>query len=144
MNKSYMPNVKSIERKWYVIDAEGKVLGRLASEIASILRGKKKPTFTPNANCGDYVIVVNAEKIKLTGNKLQTKLYRHHSGYSSGLKTRTAQKMLDTQPQKIVEQAVRGMLQHNTLGDDMYSKLFVYCGPDHKHQAQKPEILEVK
>ena len=142
MNKSYMPSAQNIERKWYLIDAEGLVLGRLATEVASILRGKKKPTFTPNIDCGDYVIIVNAEKVALTGNKLDDKLYIHHSGYSSGLKTRTARKMLETQPQKIVEKAIRGMLPHNALGEDMYRKLFVYCGPEHKQQAQKPEVYK--
>ena len=142
MNKSYMPSAQNIERKWYLIDAEGLVLGRLATEVASILRGKKKPTFTPNIDCGDYVIIVNAEKVALTGNKLDDKLYIHHSGYSSGLKTRTARKMLETQPQKIVEKAIRGMLPHNALGEDMYRKLFVYCGPEHNQQAQKPEVYK--
>ncbi len=140
MNKSYMPSAKDIVRKWYVIDAENVVLGRLATEVASILRGKNKPTFTPNMDCGDYVIIINAEKVALTGNKLNDKLYIHHTGYNSGLRTRTAKKMLETQPQKIVESAIRGMLPKNTLGSDTYRKLFVYCGPEHKQQAQKPEV----
>ena len=139
MNKSYMPCAQNIERKWYVIDATGLVLGRLASEVASILRGKHKPTFTPNVDCGDYVIIVNAEKVALTGAKMDDKLYIHHSGYSSGLKTRTAKRMLELQPQKLIETAVKGMLPKNSLGADMYRKLFVYVGPEHKHQAQKPE-----
>ena len=144
MNKSYVPCAQKIERKWYVIDAENLVLGRLATEVASILRGKHKPTFTPNMDCGDYVIIVNAEKIALTGAKLDKKLYIHHSGYSSGLKTRTARKMLQTQPQKLVEAAVKGMLPKNALGADMYRKLFVYCGPEHKHKAQKPEVYTLR
>ena len=142
MNKSYMPSAQKIERKWYVIDAEGLVLGRLATEVASILRGKNKPTFTPNMDCGDYVIIVNAEKVALTGNKLNDKLYIHHTGYSSGLRTRTAKKMLETQPQKLVEAAIKGMLPKNAIGSQMYRKLFVYCGPDHNHAAQKPEVLK--
>ena len=144
MNKSYMPVAQQIERKWYVIDAENVVLGRLATEVASILRGKNKPTFTPNMDCGDYVIIVNAGKVALTGNKLNDKLYIHHTGYSSGLKTRTAKKMLETQPQKIVEAAIKGMLPKNKLGNQMYRKLFVYCGPDHKQAAQKPEAYTLR
>ena len=144
MNKSYMPSAQKIERKWYVIDAEGLVLGRLATEVASILRGKNKLTFTPNMDCGDYVIIVNAEKVALTGNKLNDKLYIHHTGYSSGLRTRTAKKMLETQPQKLVEAAIKGMLPKNAIGSQMYRKLFVYCGPDHNHAAQKPEVLKLR
>ena len=144
MNKSYMPVAQKIERKWYVIDAENVVLGRLATEVATILRGKHKPTFTPNMDCGDYVIIVNAEKVALTGNKLNDKLYIHHTGYSSGLKTRTAKKMLETQPQKIVEAAIKGMLPKNKLGNQMYRKLFVYCGPEHKQAAQKPEAYTLR
>lgn len=144
MNKSYMPVAQQIERKWYVIDAENVVLGRLATEVASILRGKNKPTFTPNMDCGDYVIIVNAEKVALTGNKLNDKLYIHHTGYNSGLKTRTAKKMLETQPQKIVEAAIKGMLPKNKLGNQMYRKLFVYCGPEHKQAAQKPEAYTLR
>jgi large subunit ribosomal protein L13 len=144
MNKSYMPTVQKIERKWYVIDAEGLVLGRLASEVATILRGKHKPTFTPNADCGDYVIIVNAEKVALTGNKLEDKMYYRHSGFRGGFKSRTAQEMLDKQPQKLIELAIKGMLPKNSLGSDMYRKLFVYCGPDHQHQAQKPEEYHLK
>lgn len=144
MNKSYMPVAQKIERKWYVIDAEGLVLGRLAAEVAAILRGKHKPTFTPNMDCGDYVIIVNAEKVALTGNKLNDKLYIHHTGYSSGLRTRTAKKMLETQPQKLVEAAIKGMLPKNAIGSQMYRKLFVYCGPDHNHAAQKPEVLNLR
>lgn len=144
MNKSYMPVAQKIEHKWYVIDAQDIVLGRLSTEVATILRGKHKPTYTPNMDCGDYVIVINAEKIALTGNKLEGKLYQHHSGYNGGLKTRTAQKMLDTQPQKVVEIAIKGMLPKTKLGDAMYKKLFVYCGENHPHQAQKPEVYNLK
>ena len=144
MNKTYMPNVQNLERKWYVIDAEGLVLGRLASEVASILRSKNKPIFTPNADCGDYVIIVNAEKVALTGAKMENKLYIHHSGYSSGLKTRTAARMLELQPQKLIEAAVKGMLPKNALGADMFRKLYVYCGPEHKQAAQKPEVYTLR
>ena len=139
MSKTYMADNKTIERKWFVIDAEGEILGRLATEVASILRGKHKPSFTPHVDCGDYVIIVNAEKVALTGKKLKNKLYYRHSGYASGLKTRTAAEMLALQPQKVLEQAIKGMLPKNKLGDAMYRKLFVYAGPDHPHQAQKPE-----
>ena len=146
MNKSYMPCAQNIERKWYVIDAENVVLGRLATEVASILRGKNKPTFTPNMDCGDYVIIVNAEKVALTGNKLNGKKYYSHSGYSGGLKTRTAKEMLERQPQKVVEKAVRGMLPKGPQGDNMYRRLYVYVGAEHQQGAQKPEAfpLEVK
>ena len=144
MNKSYMANNQTVERKWHLIDAKDIVLGRLASEAAILLRGKHKPTFTPHVDCGDYVVVVNAEAIALTGNKLSDKLYRHHSGYLGGLKTRTAKEMLDRQPQKLVELAIKGMLPKNKLGDEMYRKLYVYTGPVHPHQAQKPEVYHVK
>ena len=143
-NTTYMAKKNEVESKWYIIDASQKPLGRVAAEAAKLLRGKHKPTFTPNMDCGDYVIIVNAEKVALTGNKLNDKLYIHHTGYSSGLKTRTAKKMLETQPQKIVEAAIKGMLPKNTLGSQMYRKLFVYCGPDHKQQAQKPEVYTLR
>ena len=142
--KTFMEKKETVNRKWYVIDAENVVLGRLATEVASILRGKNKPTFTPNMDCGDYVIIVNAEKVALTGNKLNDKLYIHHTGYNSGLKTRTAKRMLELQPQKVVEAAIKGMLPKNTLGSQMYRKLFVYCGPEHKQQAQKPEVYTLR
>ena len=132
---------KELTRKWYVIDAAGKPLGRLASEVAVILMGKNKPIYTPNVDCGDYVIIVNAEKVALTGKKFENKKYYHHSGYSSGLKVRTAEEMLTKQPQKIVELAVKGMLPKGPLGDDMYRRLYVYVGNEHPHQAQKPEAL---
>ena len=134
-----MPNPSQVERKWYVIDAEGKTLGRLASEVASILRGKKKPIFTPNADCGDYVIVVNAEKIKVTGKKLDQKVYYRHSDYVGGLKSATLREMLQRHPERVIEMSVKGMLPKGPLGREMYKKLFVYAGPEHKHEAQKPE-----
>ncbi|MCK9536784.1 MAG: 50S ribosomal protein L13 [Bacilli bacterium] len=144
MSKTYMANKNTIERKWFVVDAEGAVLGRLSTEIAAILRGKHKPSFTPHVDCGDYVIVINAEKVVLTGNKLYDKIYYRHSGYSGGLKKRTAAEMLNRQPQKVLEKAIKGMLPKNKLGDAMYRKLYVYVGPDHPHQAQKPEELKVR
>ncbi|NLD25838.1 MAG: 50S ribosomal protein L13 [Acholeplasmataceae bacterium] len=144
MNKSFMANEQNIVRKWYVVDATDIVLGRLSTEIASILRGKHKPTFTPHVDCGDYVIIVNAEKVALTGNKLDGKNYYRHSGYPGGLKVRNARTMLQLQPQKLLEKSIRGMLPKNRLGDDMYRKLFVYAGPEHPHQAQKPEVLSIK
>ena len=138
-NSTYMPNPNQVERKWYVIDAEGKTLGRLASEVASILRGKKKPIFTPNADCGDYVIVVNAEKIKVTGKKLDQKVYYRRSDYVGGLKSATLREMLQRHPERVIEMSVKGMLPKGPLGREMYKKLFVYAGPEHKHEAQKPE-----
>lgn len=140
MNKSFMANAQNVEHKWYVIDATDLVLGRLSTEVAVLLRGKHKPTFTPHVDCGDYVIIVNAEKVALTGAKLEDKMYYHHSGYPGGLKSRTAKRMLELQPQKVLEKSIRGMLPKNRLGDDMYRKLFVYVGPDHLHQGQKPEV----
>ena len=144
--KTFMASPATIERKWYVVDAEGKTLGRLASEVAKVLRGKNKAIFTPHIDTGDYVIVVNAEKVALTGNKLEGKKYYRHSGYAGGLKTRTAQEMFDKQPQKVVELSVRGMLPKGVNGDNMYRRLYVYVGPEHQHAAQKPEKfpLEIK
>ncbi|MCK9470578.1 MAG: 50S ribosomal protein L13 [Bacilli bacterium] len=144
MSKSFMANAQNIERKWYVVDATDAVLGRLSTEVASILRGKHKPTFTPNVDCGDYVIIVNADKIALTGNKLEDKIYYRHSGYPGGLKQRNAKTMLEKQPTKVLEKSIRGMLPKNSLGEDMYRKLFVYTGAEHPHQAQKPETLNLK
>ncbi len=141
--KTYVATPADIERKWYVVDAEGKTLGRMASEIASVLRGKKKPIYTPFMDTGDYVIVVNADKVKVTGKKLLQKKYYHHSGYVGGLKETTLKEMLEKHPERVVEHAVKGMLPKGPLGRQMYRKLFVYAGPDHKHQAQKPEVLEV-
>ncbi len=139
--KTYMPNPTQVERKWYVVDAEGQTLGRLASEIAKVLRGKNKAIYTPHADCGDFVIVVNAEKVKVTGRKLDQKIYYHHSDYVGGMKETTLKKMLEKHPERVVEHAVKGMLPKGSLGRDMYKKLFVYAGPDHKHAAQKPEAL---
>ena len=139
--KSYMASPSTIERKWYVVDADGMTLGRLASETAKILRGKNKPTFTPHMDTGDYVIIVNAEKVKVTGKKLDQKIYYHHSEYVGGMKETTLREMMAKKPGKVVELAVKGMLPKGPLGRQMYKKLFVYVGPDHKHQAQKPEAL---
>ena len=136
-----MQTNESVERKWYIVDATDLVLGRMASDVAVVLKGKHKPTFTPHIDGGDYVIIVNAEKVALTGRKWSQKMYYRHSGYPGGLKTRTATEMLDKQPQKIVEKAVRGMLPNGKLGDDMYRRLYVYVGPNHPHAAQKPESL---
>ena len=139
--KTFMATPATIDRKWYVIDAEGKTLGRLASEAAKILRGKNKPIFTPFLDTGDYVIIVNAEKIKVSGKKLDQKIYYHHSAYVGGMKETSLRDMLAKKPEKVVELAVKGMLPKGPLGRQMYKKLFVYAGPDHKHQAQKPETL---
>lgn len=143
MSTTFMANPQNVERKWYVVDAEGKTLGRLASQVAAILRGKNKPTFTPHVDCGDFVIVVNAEKIHLSGNKMNDKLYRRHTGYPGGLKEIAAKELLKRRPTRPVELAVKGMLPHNRLGADMYRKLKVYAGPDHPHAAQKPEKLDI-
>ena len=139
--KTYTANPDKIERKWYVVDAEGCTLGRLASEVASVLRGKNKPIFTPHIDTGDYVIVVNAEKVKVTGKKLDQKIYYHHSDYVGGMKETTLKEMLNKHPERVVEYAVKGMLPKGPLGRSMYTKLFVYAGPEHKHEAQKPEAL---
>ena len=144
MSKSYMANSQTIERKWFVVDATDLVLGRVSTEVASILKGKHKPTYTPHVDCGDYVIIVNAEKVALTGNKLDDKLYYRHSGYPGGLKSRTAKRMLELQPQKVLEKSIRGMLPKNRLGEDMYRKLYVYVGSEHPHQAQKPEVYTLR
>lgn len=143
MTKSFMANPQNIERKWFVVDAEGKTLGRLSSQIAAVLRGKHKPTFTTHVDCGDFVIVVNAEKIHMTGNKLKDKMYRHHTGYPGGLKETAAGKMLEKRPIRPVELAIKGMLPHNPLGRQMFRKLKVYAGPEHPHAAQMPEKLEI-
>lgn len=142
--KSFMASPSTIERKWYVVDADGCTLGRLSSQVASVLRGKNKPTYTPHMDCGDYVIIVNAEKIKVTGKKLDQKIYTTHSLYVGGLKETSLRDMLANKPEKVVELAVRGMLPMGSLGDQMYTKLHVYAGPDHSHKAQKPEVLEIK
>ena len=138
--KTYMANPDKIERKWYVIDAEGKTLGRLAAEAAKILRGKNKPEFTPHIDTGDYVIVVNAAKVKVTGKKLSQKVYYHHSDYVGGMKETVMAEMMDKKPEKVMELAIKGMLPKGPLGRKMYKKLHVYAGPDHEQQAQKPEV----
>ena len=143
MSDTYMPGAGSIERKWYVVDAQGCTLGRLSAEVAKILRGKNKPIFTPNMDTGDYVIVVNADKVKVTGKKLNQKIYYHHSDYVGGMKETTLKEMLAKHPERVVEHAVKGMLPKGPLGRDMYRKLFVYAGPDHKHAAQKPEAIQL-
>ena len=139
--KTFMASPATIERKWHVVDAEGKTLGRLASEVAKVLRGKNKPTFTPHIDTGDYVIVVNAEKIKVTGRKLDQKIYYHHSDYVGGMKETTLKEMLNKHPERVIEFAVKGMLPKGPLGRQMYKKLHVYAGPEHDHAAQKPEVL---
>ena len=139
--KTFMASPSTIERKWYVVDATGYTLGRLASEVAKILRGKNKPIFTPFMDTGDYVIVVNAEKIKVTGRKLDQKIYYRHSDYVGGMKETTLKEMLKKKPERVFELAVKGMLPKGPLGREMYKKLFVYAGPEHKHAAQKPEAL---
>ena len=139
--KTYMANPDKIERKWYVVDAEGQTLGRMASEIAKVLRGKNKPEYTPHVDTGDYVVVVNAEKVKVSGKKLQQKIYYNHSDYVGGMKETTLAEMMAKKPEKIIELAVKGMLPKGPMGRDMIKKLHVYAGPEHKQQAQKPEVL---
>ena len=142
--KTYMANPDKIERKWYVVDAEGCTLGRLSSEIAKVLRGKNKPIFTPHMDCGDYVIVVNADKVKVTGKKLDQKIYYNHSDYVGGMRETTLREMMAKKPEKVVELAVKGMLPKGPLGRSMITKLHVYAGPEHEQAAQKPEVLEIK
>ena len=139
--KSFMASPATIERKWYVVDATGYTLGRLASEVAKVLRGQNKPTFTPHMDCGDYVIIVNADKVKVTGKKLDQKIYYNHSEYVGGMRETTLREMMAKKPEKVVELAVKGMLPKGTLGRSMYDKLHVYAGPDHQQAAQKPEVL---
>lgn len=139
--KTYIPGAADIDRKWYVVDADGMTLGRLASEVAKVLRGKNKPIFTPHLDTGDYVIIINAEKVKVTGKKLDQKIYFRHSEYVGSGKYTTLREMMRTKPVRVVEKAVRGMLPKGRLGDDMYRKLHVYEGGEHKHAAQKPEVL---
>ena len=141
MKTTFMANESNIERKWYVVDAEGQTVGRLAAEIAKVLRGKNKPTFTPHVDTGDYVIVGNADKVKFTGKKLTDKIYFRHSGYQGGTTFTPAGQMMEKFPTRVLEHAVRGMLPHNKLGDQMYRKLSVYAGPEHPHAAQQPEKL---
>ncbi|MBO4600897.1 MAG: 50S ribosomal protein L13 [Bacilli bacterium] len=140
---TFMQKKETVDRKWYVVDAEGKTLGRLATKVATVLRGKHKPTYTPYVDCGDYVIVINADKVVLTGNKLNDKMYYNHSGFPGGLRERNAKTMIEKYPEEMVERAIKGMLPHNSLGRAMGKKLFVYAGADHKHEAQKPEVMEI-
>ena len=142
--KTFMANPDKIDRKWYVVDAKGATLGRLASEVASVLRGKNKPEFTPHADCGDYVIVINAAQVKVTGKKLDQKIYYNHSEYVGGMRETTLRELLAKKPERVVELAVKGMLPKGPLGRDMYRKLHVYAGETHGHQAQKPVVLEIK
>lgn len=142
--KSFMASPATIERKWYVVDATGYTLGRLSSEVAKVLRGKNKPIFTPHIDCGDYVIVVNADKVKVTGKKLDQKVYYNHSDYVGGMRETTLREMMAKKPEKVVELAVKGMLPKGPLGRAMIKKLHVYAGPEHNHAAQKPEVLEFK
>lgn len=139
--KTFMASPATLDRKWYVVDATDMTLGRLASEVAKVLRGKNKPIFTPHIDCGDNVIVINAEKIKVTGKKMDQKVYYHHSDYVGGLKEATLREKLEKKPEQVIELAVKGMLPKGPLGRQMFTKLHVYAGPEHKHEAQKPEVL---
>ena len=141
---TYMASASNIERKWYVVDAADYTLGRLASQVAAVLRGKNKPTYTPSMDCGDNVIVINAEKVQLTGKKLDQKIYYNHSEYVGGMKETTLREMMDKKPERVIELAVKGMLPKNTLGKDMLKKLYVYADAEHGHEAQKPEALELR
>ena len=141
---SYMQKKETVERKWYVIDCQDATLGRIAAKAAHMLRGKHKPTYTPHIDCGDYIIIINADKVRLTGNKLEDKVYYNHSMYTGGLRERTAKVMKEQYPVEMVEKAVKGMLPHNRLGRQMYKKLFVYEGETHNQQAQKPVSVEIK
>ncbi|MBE9175266.1 50S ribosomal protein L13 [Synechocystis salina LEGE 06155] len=143
MNKTVLPTIDNLDHKWYVIDAEGQRLGRLATEVATILRGKNKPTFTPHMDTGDFVIIINAEKIEVTGRKREQKLYRRHSGRPGGMKEETFEKLQVRLPERIVESAIRGMLPKNSLGRKLFTKLKVYAGPSHPHAAQQPETLVI-
>lgn len=142
MRTTFMANAQNVERNWYIIDAEGQTVGRLASQVATVLRGKNKPTYTPHVDCGDHVIIINAEKVVFTGKKLDQKLYRRHSGYAGGLKETTARKVLDTHPERVLMHAVKGMLPKNSLGRQMLTKLRVYAGTNHNHEAQQPQELK--
>lgn len=142
MKQTYIAKPSEVERKWYVVDAEGQTLGRIASEIASVLRGKNKPTYTPHIDTGDYVIVINAEKVAVTGKKRKEKIYKRHTGYPGGLREMTFEKLQERKPDEIIRHAVKGMLPKGPLGRQMYKKLKVYAGPEHDHAAQKPEKLE--
>ncbi|MFL0768895.1 MAG: 50S ribosomal protein L13 [Prochlorococcus sp.] len=143
MNKTPVPSIDSIERQWYLVDAENQTLGRLATEVAAVLRGKNNPSFTPHLDTGDFVVVVNAEKIRVSGNKSHQKLYRRHSGRPGGMKVETFEALQDRIPERIVEKAIKGMLPHNALGRQMYRKLKVYRGAEHPHAAQQPKSLKL-
>jgi large subunit ribosomal protein L13 len=143
MNKTYVTKPYEVERKWFVVDADGKTLGRLATGIATILRGKHKPTFSPSVDCGDFVIVINAEKVHVTGRRKDQKVYYRHSGYIGGLKEITLRRQLEIYPTRVLESAVKGMLPKNALGRKVFRKLKVYAGPDHPHQSQQPQPLEI-
>ena len=144
MKTTFMANPNTIERKWYVVDAEGKTLGRLAAEVAKVLRGKNKPTFTPHVDTGDYVIVINSDKVKLTGKKLTQKMYRHHTGYIGNMKEENYQKLMEERSDFAIELAVKGMLPKTNMGREMLKRLKVYKNAEHNHEAQKPEILVLK
>ena len=143
MNKTSVPSIDSIERQWFLVDAENQTLGRLATEVASVLRGKNKPSFTPHLDTGDFVVVVNADKIRVSGNKANQKLYRRHSGRPGGMKVETFQALQDRLPERIVEKAIKGMIPHNALGRQLFRKLKVYRGPEHPHSAQRPQTLQL-
>ena len=143
MNKTSVPSIDSIERQWFLVDAENQTLGSLATEVASVLRGKNKPSFTPHLDTGDFVVVVNADKIRVSGNKANQKLYRRHSGRPGGMKVETFQALQDRLPERIVEKAIKGMLPHNALGRQLFRKLKVYRGPEHPHSAQRPQTLQL-
>ena len=142
MNKTTNPKLDSINRQWYVVDAENQTLGRLATEVASVLRGKNKPSFTPHLDTGDFVVIINAEKVKVTGKKSEQKLYRRHSGRPGGMKVETFNALQERIPERIIETAIKGMLPHNALGRQLFRKLKVYKGPDHPHAAQNPEVIQ--
>lgn len=144
MRTTFMAKASEVERKWHLIDAEGKTLGRMTSEVASLLRGKHKPTFTPHVDCGDHVIIINAEKVKLTGNKMNDKIYYRHSGHPGGLKSQTAKELLAKRPERMLELAIKGMLPKGSLGRQQFTKLHVYAGAEHNHAAQKPEVYELR
>jgi large subunit ribosomal protein L13 len=144
MNKTYLPPLNALEHKWYVVDAAGQRLGRLATEVAMILRGKNKPTYTPSIDTGDFVIIINADKIEVTGKKRSQKLYRRHSGRPGGMKVESFEKLQARIPERIIEQAIKGMLPKTTLGRHLFTKLKVYAGTQHPHAAQQPQVLEIK
>lgn len=142
-DKTYTPRAGDVDRKWFVVDAEGKVLGRLASEIVNVLKGKHKPTYSPHMDMGDHVVVVNAEKVRLTGRKAEQKVYYRHTGYPGAIRSTSIERMLADHPERVLQKAVRGMLPHNILGREMFRKLRVYAGPDHRHSAQQPQPLDI-